>query len=160
MKKSNHLFLKILFALYIVGLLFILFLARGSSGSLYGWEIFSKEHLEMVNLIPFATIREFMVRLNENTINTAIVIRNIAVNLLMFVPMGAALPIFSPKRFDRFWKTILFVGILVLIIEILQFCTFCGSADIDDLIFNTFGAAAGYVLYYIGSKIKKSSSHS
>lgn len=158
MKKSNHLLLKILFVFYIIALLFILFFARGSNGGLFQWKIFSKEHLEMVNLIPFATIREFMERLNENTINANIVVRNIAANLLMFVPMGAALPILFQKRFDRFWKTMLFIALSVLFLEILQFVTFYGSADIDDLIFNTFGAAVGYFLYYIGSKIKKSSS--
>jgi glycopeptide antibiotics resistance protein len=36
------------------------------------------------------------------------------------------------------------VAILVLIIEIIQFITFMGSADIDDLILNTIGAIIGY----------------
>jgi glycopeptide antibiotics resistance protein len=141
-----------------LALLFILFLARGSSGGLYQWKFFSKEHLDMVNLLPFGTLKEFMQRLEAETINRNIVIRNILINLWMFAPMGAMLPLLFAKRFDRFWKTILFVGILVLIIEILQFCTFCGSADIDDLLFNTFGAAVGYLIYYIILKIKKSGS--
>lgn len=153
--KKNHLFLNILFILYLLGLAFILFLARGSNGGVFQWKIFSKEHLEMVNLIPFATIREFFVRLNENTINADIVVRNIAINLLMFVPMGAGLPLLFPKKFGGFWKTLLFIAALVAGIEILQFLTFCGSADIDDLLFNTFGAAVGYFIYYIISKIKK-----
>lgn len=158
-KKKSYLLLKILFILYLLALLFILFLARGSNGALFQWKIFSKEHLEMVNLIPFATIREFLGRLDQHTINTSIVVRNIAANLLMFVPMGAALPLLFHRRLDRFWKTILFIAILVLVIEVLQFFTFCGSADIDDFIFNTFGAAVGYGIYHIITKIK-SSSHS
>ncbi len=158
MKKSNHIFLKISFALYIVGLLFILFFARVNRGDLYQWKLFSQEHLERIHLIPFATIRRFLARLNEQTIQPDFVIRNVVINLLLFLPMGAALPILFPKRFDRFWKTILFIALLVIFLEILQFITFYGSADIDDLLFNTFGAAVGYFLYYIGSKIKKSSS--
>ena len=157
-KMKNKTFLKILFILYLLALLFILFLARGSSGGLYEWKIFSKEHLGMVNFIPFATIRTFLERLNENTINADIVVRNIAVNLLMFVPMGAVLPLIFPKRFDCFWKTVLFVALLVVGIEILQFITFCGSADIDDVIFNTVGAMAGYAIFYFLSKIHQKSS--
>lgn len=159
MKKSNHIFLKILFALYIVGLLSILFFARVNRGDLYQWKLFSEEHLERIHLIPFATIRRFLARLNEQTIQPDFVIRNVAINLLMFLPMGAALPILFPKRFDRFWKTILFIALLVIFLEILQFITFYGSADIDDLLFNTFGAAVGYGIYHIITKIK-SSSHS
>lgn len=153
--KKNHLFLNILFILYLLGLAFILFLARGSSGGLYQWKIFSKEHFDMVNLIPFGTLKEFMQRLDEGTIHRAIVIRNIAVNLLMFAPMGAGLPLLFPKKFGGIWKTLLFIAALVVGIEILQFLTFCGSADVDDLLFNTFGAAVGYFIYYIISKIKK-----
>lgn len=38
----------------------------------------------------------------------------------------------------------MFVTALVLVIEIIQFITFLGSADIDDLILNVLGAAIGY----------------
>ena len=42
------------------------------------------------------------------------------------------------------WKTIIFVIALVIIIEITQFITLTGSADIDDLILNIIGAIIGY----------------
>ena len=158
-QKKKSAFLKVLFVLYVLGVLFILFFARVNRGDLYHWELFSEEHLaDRLQWIPFATIQRFFAKLNAQTINLQFVVRNIAVNLLLFVPMGAMLPMLFPKRFDRFWKKILFIALFVFILEILQFLTFYGSADIDDLIFNTFGAAVGYFLYYIGSKIKKSSS--
>ena len=33
---------------------------------------------------------------------------------------------------------------MVLLVEIIQFITFCGSADIDDLILNALGCVLGY----------------
>lgn len=132
----------ILFCLYIVALVFILFLGRHRLT--FGLSVFSKEHLSMVNLIPFSTVFEFFDRLNEETINTSIVARNLAANLLLFVPMGMALPVLFEKKFNKLWKVALFVAGLVLVIEIAQFLTFFGSADIDDLILNTAGAMVGY----------------
>ncbi len=159
-KKKHRSFLKVLFILYLLAVLFILFFARVNRGDLYHWKVFSAEHLERVRLIPFTTVRTFWERLNEQTIHPDFVFRNIVINLLLFLPMGAMLPMLFENRFDRFWKTILFIALLVLILEILQFVTFYGSADIDDLLFNTFGAAIGYLCYFLLKKIKKSSSHS
>ena len=45
---------------------------------------------------------------------------------------------------NKLWKTTLFVASLVIVVEIIQFITFCGSADIDDLILNTLGCVIGY----------------
>lgn len=131
-----------LFVLYILLLLFILFFSRVRNT--FGMAVFSKEHLSMVNLIPFSTVMEFFNRLQEQTINADIVIRNLAFNLFMFVPMGMALPVLFEKKFNRLWKVTLFVFSLVIFIEIIQFITFLGSADIDDLILNTAGAMVGY----------------
>ncbi len=61
----------------------------------------------------------------------------------MFMPMGMALPVLFDKKFNRLWKTVLFVVILVILVETIQFFTFTGSADIDDLILNTIGATIG-----------------
>lgn len=73
-----------------------------------------------------------------------IVVRNMASNLLMFVPMGMALPILFEKKFNKLWKIIVFMLVLVLMIEVIQFITFYGSADIDDLILNVVSAVIGY----------------
>lgn len=136
--------IKYLFIIYCVGLFFILFLYSARSGNQFNLKVFSKEHFEMTNIIPFKTISSFFERLNNSTINTNIVVMNMSANLLMFIPMGMALPVLFNKKFNKLWKTTLFVIILVLFIEIIQFITFCGSADIDDLILNTLGCIIGY----------------
>ena len=133
-----------LFVIYCIALFFILFLYGGRNGNQFNLEIFSKEHLEMTNIIPFKTITSFFERLSSNTINTNIVITNLLANTLMFIPMGMALPVLFKEKFNKLWKIIIFVVTLVLVIEIIQFLTFTGSADIDDLILNVIGAILGY----------------
>lgn len=84
--------------------------------------------------------------MNNSTINTSIVFQNIFANLLMFVPMGMILPVLFKNKFNKLWKILIFIICLVFIIEIMQFLTFCGSADIDDLILNTAGCIIGYAI--------------
>lgn len=139
----------VLFILYIAALFFILFLFGRRSGNQFGLEVFSKEHFDMINLIPFATISSFFEHLKDGTLSMNIVRMNMAANLIMFVPMGVALPVLFEKKFNKLWRVILFVAILVGVIEVLQFLTFAGSADIDDLILNTAGAVVGYVIIRI-----------
>lgn len=136
--------ISILFLLYIAVLFYILFLYGARNGNQFGLELFSKEHFNMVNYIPFATILSFLERANESSINIDIVVRNMAANLLMFIPMGMALPVLFEKKFNKLWKILLFGIILVLIIEVIQFITFFGSADIDDLILNVVSIVIGY----------------
>ena len=152
MKKKNIIkIVKCLFIIYCVCLIFILFFYGYRVGNQFNIGIFSKEHFEQPNLVPFRTICNYLERFFDNTINTNIVVKNLLGNLLMFVPMGMALPVLFEKNFNKLWKTILFVVILVILVEIIQFFTFTGSVDIDDLILNTIGATIGYGIIKIKS---------
>lgn len=150
-KKNIVKIVKCLFVIYCVCLIFILFLYGHRVGNQFNIKIFSREHFEQPNLVPFRTICNYLERFFDNTINTNIVVTNVLGNLLMFVPMGMALPVLFDKRFNRLWKTVLFVVILVILVEAIQFFTFTGSADIDDLILNTVGAMIGYGIIKIKS---------
>jgi len=82
-----------------------------------------------INWIPF---RDFS---SENIVGMSL-------NILMFIPFGAFLPIY----FGRFWKmsTTVFAGAFMsFTIEVLQLFTF-RLTDIDDLIMNTLGTLLGY----------------
>ena len=70
--------------------------------------------------------------------------KNILVNLILFLPMGMAVPVLFEKKINKFWKFLLFIIALTLLIEILQFITLMGSSDIDDVILNTIGGCIGY----------------
>lgn len=138
--------IKGLFFVYILGLIYVLFLHSSyrNMGNTWNVGVFSKEHIEMANFVPLRTIRTYISRLKEHTINTNIVIMNFSVNLLLLAPMAVFVKILFPNKINKFWKFLLFILCLNIIIEILQFLTFTGSFDIDDIILNTLGANITY----------------
>ena len=132
--KTVKTVLFILFVIYCAALAFVLLfpnLHRHGYGS------------RLYNLIPFATITELIGRLIEGTINADIVFRNIVVNILLFVPMGAFLPVLF-KKLRKFRWVILVCFSATVAAELLQLIFILGSFDVDDIILNTAGAAAGY----------------
>lgn len=70
--------------------------------------------------------------------------RSTVLNVLLFVPAGALLPMLW-GRFRRAWKTVLFGFCLSLGVECLQMFTF-RLTDVDDLITNTLGTAIGWLI--------------
>lgn len=67
-------------------------------------------------------------------------------NFVMLLPLGIYLPL-RYRRMNGFWQ-VLAAGLLVSVgIETLQLVTSFRSADVDDVLLNTTGAAAGYLLY-------------
>lgn len=71
-------------------------------------------------------------------------IRNTILNILLFVPLGVLLPVMWKEFRSR--RSMAIAGLLLsLFIEALQIFTF-RLTDVDDLITNTAGAAAGYYL--------------
>lgn len=65
-----------------------------------------------------------------------------SLNILMFIPFGAFLPIYF-GRFRKMSTTVLAGTFMSLTIEVLQLFTF-RLTDIDDLIMNTLGTLLGY----------------
>lgn len=138
--------IKGLFVVYILGLIYVLFLHNSYRfiGNTWNVGIFSKEHIEMANFVPLRTISTYFTRLGEHSINTSIVVMNLSVNLLLLAPMAVFVKVLFSNKINRFWKFLLFILCLNIIIEILQFLTFRGSLDIDDIILNTLGANITY----------------
>ncbi len=150
-KESIKKCIMILFILYCLALVFVLFLHNSYRVGLntFSISLFSKQHFEMCNLIPFKSILGYFNRLVQNTINTNIVVTNLLVNLILFLPMGMAIPILCKEKINKFWKFLLFIILLTVLIEILQFITLMGASDIDDVILNTIGACIGYEIIRI-----------
>ena len=82
----------------------------------------------------------------SNDINTSIVIINFATNLLLFAPMGFFIPVLFQSKIKNIKQFVIMISILTLIVEILQFITYRGSTDIDDIILNTIGAVIMYMI--------------
>ena len=99
-KESIKKCIMILFILYCLALVYVLFLNNLHRTGLntFGISVFSKEHIEMCNIVPFKTIFEYFQRLAEHTINTNIVVMNLLVNLILFLPMGMAIPVLFEKN--------------------------------------------------------------
>lgn len=148
MNRPRRAALWVLFGLYITAMFYLLFFQRiGRSSSMTYLELLHAN----LNLIPFQTIRKFLLVLKWGIQRGSYTLLKIAAvnllgNVLAFVPLGLFLPCFWVKlrSFPRFLGT---VAIIVLIVEIIQLFTLLGSCDIDDLILNLPGAALGYGIY-------------
>ncbi|HWS28848.1 MAG TPA: VanZ family protein [Clostridia bacterium] len=95
----------------------------------------------MLNLEPFIWMREVY------SMGAEKMFRQLAMNILMFVPYGLLLPMTFDKM-KKLWKTALCVLFTTAAIETLQY--FMGrSADVDDVIMNFTGGIAGYLLFLL-----------
>lgn len=101
-----------------------------------------------LNLVPFKTIKLFINGYKNNIVSREAFAINIIGNLCAFMPYGIFIPLLF-KGINRYYKFLIFMIIIVLIIEVLQFLTMSGSCDIDDLILNITGASIVYLIYNI-----------
>lgn len=98
---------------------------------------------EFSNFIPLKTIAEYA--LGGQSMSVAL--WNLAGNILAFVPMGLVLPILLPKM-QRVRNVILIAFGVSLCFEVIQLLTGIGRFDVDDLLLNVLGAAAGWLTYW------------
>ncbi len=135
---------RILFLAYLASLVYLLFFAeRGSTP--YGYR---------ANLVPFREIRRILE--NRDILGTRYVLLNIGGNILLFVPFGAILPVVH-RYFGRPGRTILSGALLSAGVEGAQYITMRGRCDIDDVLLNTFGCAAGYLLFACIRRLRRRS---
>ena len=124
------------------------------------YEFFSEEYGRAVqvergyryNLIPFVEIRRFW-KYRDQLGNFA-VFSNIFGKVIGFLPWGFILPIIF-RRMDRVFLIFLSGFLLSLIVEVIQLISKVGCFDVDDLILNTAGAAAGYVLFAVCNYLRR-----
>ena len=145
--KIRNFWLKALFIIYCLLLITILFLNNEyRMGGFQNISTFSREHLETSNFIPFATIIGYVSGMVSNDINIGIVIINLVTNLLLFAPMGFFIPMLFQDKIKNTKQFLIIIIILTFLVEIIQFITYRGWTDIDDIILNTIGASIVYML--------------
>ena len=145
--KIRNFWLKALFTIYCLLLITILFLNNEYRiGGFQNISTFSREHFETSNIIPFATIIGYVSGMVSNDINTGIVIINLVTNLLLFAPMGFFIPMLFQDKIKNTKQFLIIIIILTFLVEIIQFITYRGSTDIDDIILNTIGVSIVYIL--------------
>ena len=88
---------------------------------------------------------------------------NLLGNVVGFMPFGLILPVISRNARGFFFIT--FSGFaLSLAVETIQLMTKLGCFDVDDLVMNTLGTAAGYLIFavchgiYYGKRRRKNGS--
>lgn len=136
-KKQIRLLCRVLFALYIAGLVYFLFFA----------EMLDRTGIERsyrYNLIPFREIRRFIVY--ADLLGPMAVISNLFGNIVIFMPFGFLVPILGRKKWN-FWFTSLLSFALSLAVECIQLVTRTGCFDVDDIFLNTIGGMLGYLVY-------------
>ena len=118
---------------------FILFKEISSHG---WWEKMNHriETHDRVNLVPFATIDIYQA-----------LGKQILGNFVMLLPLGIYLPLIY-KGFRKAYNFFLVLLICFLVsvgIELLQLATSYRSTDVDDVILNTVGGGAGFLIYQL-----------
>ena len=78
---------------------------------------------------------------------------NVVGNVVIFVPFGFFMPMASKYR--SFFMTVCYSFGLSLCVEVFQLLTRVGSFDVDDLLLNTIGGLAGYILFVICNAIRR-----
>lgn len=98
-----------------------------------------------VNLEPLHTIHSYLWVYRHGTYPLEIIVINLVGNLAAFAPMA----VFLPALFRSQHNILLFFLTIVLLVagvEAVQYLTGTGSCDVDDLILNTAGAMAVWIV--------------
>lgn len=128
-----------IFVVYITLLVYFVFFA----------ELFGRTDIpdEMrYNLTPFKEIGRFIRYARQ--IGFVGVCLNLVGNVVIFIPFGFFVGIFQ-KEPKRIWPGILWSFNFSLAIELVQLVSRVGICDVDDIILNTLGGAAGILVYRI-----------
>jgi len=98
-----------------------------------------------LNLIPFKTIIEYAQKIFTSLLDTSTIFLNLFGNVACLMPLALFIPMLF-KKIDTTKKFLISILCVTFGIEIIQFITFTGSCDIDDIILNTLGA---FIMYKI-----------
>jgi len=130
----------VLFSMYLIFLFALLFvLGRGHQAP--SPELYKLYLQRNTNFIPFKSITGYA-RIFWRQPYAMV---NLVGNLFAFAPMGFFLPVLF-KTMRGPLKFPLLVTLLVILVEALQLVTLTGACDIDDVLLNTLGAVAVFML--------------
>ncbi|WP_078552105.1 VanZ family protein [Bacillus alkalicellulosilyticus] len=101
------------------------------------------------NVVPFSSIKDLM-----NHFYFMVPLRNIAGNIILFVPLGFVLAL----KFSKI-NSVLRVGVVGLLsstfIELVQLLLPIRAFDVDDIILNTLGSIIGFLVLKTFERIYK-----
>lgn len=144
-EKLKKLLFHVSFLVYVFIMIILLF-RRGHS---YEGITLIEYAKNGVNLMPFKTIQMYIDAISSGSINLTSIIKNLAGNIILFIPIGIYLPFYS-KKITTVKQVFIETLIIIFIVEMTQLVTMRGRFDVDDLILNTIGALIGFWIWKIG----------
>ena len=135
--ENRKLMINCAFFLYIIGVLVLTFVVRETM-------VLRTPKNRGVVLEPF---REFQAMIEQH--DHFFWFKQIMLNILLFIPLGFLLPLVYGKVFRDPVLTVLTGYLFSASIESMQYITGRGLTEIDDVITNTVGTAAGYVMFVL-----------
>ena len=135
-KKMLSMFSKILFALYLTILVWVVIFKCNIAISLTGGYLYLKtitiQERFLVYMVPF---QNGITKWDSDTI----------LNVIVFIPMGLYVSYFIKHK--KFLMALLISFGASLFLEVFQLFTLMGSYQSEDLIVNTLGGIIGYLIY-------------
>ena len=109
-----------------------------------------------LQLQPLETVLRFWRVLRDSTDSESLrhAWSNLAGNVVLFVPLGFVVPwMWQPWR--RFWRHILLMGSIILMVELSQLLLALGTCDVDDLLLNLLGTSMGFLVWKMNDKLRR-----
>ena len=143
-RKRIRILGKILFVLYIIFIIYFLIFSDwyGRTGEMQEYHY---------NLVLFKEIKRFWEYRDQ--VGMFAMFTNLFGNVIIFMPFGFFMPMASKYR--SLLSTVFYSFGLSLCVETFQLLTKVGSFDVDDLLLNTIGGLAGYILFVICAAIRR-----
>ena len=143
-RKRIRILGKILFVLYIIFIIYFLIFSDwyGRTGEMQEYHY---------NLVLFKEIKRFWEYRDQ--VGMFAMFTNLFGNVIIFMPFGFFMPMASKYR--SLFSTMFYSFGLSLCVETFQLVTKVGSFDVDDLLLNTIGGLAGYILFIICAAIRR-----
>ena len=98
------------------------------------------------NLVLFREIRRFLTY--RSILGMPAVLLNVVGNVVVFIPYGCGLPLLF-ERLQSFWRIAVLSFAASLLAETMQLILRVGCFDVDDLLLNTVGGCAGYLIFLL-----------
>lgn len=147
-RKSIRMIGKVLFVLYIAFIIYFLIFSDW-----YGRSGVRQEY--HYNLVLFQEIRRFW--RYRKQLGLFAMFTNLFGNVIIFMPFGFFMPMASKRR--NFFAATFYSFGLSLGVETFQLISKVGSFDVDDLLLNTIGGMAGYIIYVMCCAIRRKYVH-
>lgn len=150
LRRLINLSAKLTFIVYVLALFYTLFLERICYNvHEQAYEFISIYVSKTYNFIPFQTIAGYITGFNNY--NFDIWFNNTIGNVILFMPLGFLLPfIFNGIKSLKY--VVIASAISSLVIEVVQYITWFGRLDVDDVILRTLGGILGFGLFYMPQK--------